>query len=93
MTRLTAGAPAPDFGGHLARCDYFTVDRFVSPQTVECGKESFVSLLVLDGEGSVTCGGERVGVKKGESLFLPANSGQARLDGALEILCTRAGRL
>lgn len=93
VTRLTAGAPAPDFGGHLARCDYFTVDRFASPQTVECGKESFVSLLVLDGEGAVTCGGERVGVKKGESLFLPANSGQARLDGALEILCTRAGRL
>ena len=93
VTRLTAGTPTQDFGGHLARCDYFTVDRLTSPQTVDCGAESFVSLLVLDGEGTLTCGSERVGLKKGESLFLPANSGQARLDGALEILCTRAGRL
>ena len=76
VTRRTAGVPTPDFGGHLARCDYFTVDLLAAPQAATCGAESFLSLLIHDGEGEVRCGGEAVRAKKGDSLFLPAGSGE-----------------
>lgn len=33
--------------------------------------ESFVSLLVLAGEGAIKHGGEAYPVKKGQSVFLP----------------------
>ena len=89
VTRRTAGVPTPDFGGHLARCDYFTVDLLAAPQAATCGAESFLSLLILDGEGEVRCGGEAVRARKGESLFLPAGSGEVRLTGTLRALATR----
>ena len=89
VTRRTAGVPTPDFGGHLARCDYFTVDLLAAPQAAPCGAESFLSLLILDGEGEVRCGGEAVRARKGDSLFLPAGSGEARLTGTLRALATR----
>lgn len=89
VTRRTAGVPTPDFGGHLARCDYFTVDLLAAPQAAPCGAESFLSLLILDGEGEVRCGGETVRAKKGDSLFLPAGSGEVRLTGTLRALATR----
>ena len=89
VTRRTVGVPTPDFGGHLARCDYFTVDLLAAPQAATCGAESFLSLLILDGEGEVRCGSETVRAKKGHSLFLPAGSGEVRLTGTLRALATR----
>lgn len=89
VTRRTAGVPVPDFGGHLARCEYFTVDLLAAPQETVCGAASFLSLLILNGEGEVCCGGETAAVKKGDSLFLPAGSGEVRLTGTLRALATR----
>ena len=89
VTRRTAGVPTPDFGGHLARCGYFTVDLLAAPQATLCGTESFLSLLIFDGEGEVRCGGETVRARKGDSLFLPAGSGEVRLTGTLRALATR----
>ena len=78
-----------DFGGHLAQCDYFTVDAYTNDFKGTAGPESFVSLLVVDGEGEVTCGEETLPVKKGDSIFLPANSGDFVVTGTLQTLCTR----
>ena len=39
----------------------------------EAGDESFVSLLCLDGSAEVVCGKKTLGMKKGESLFIPAS--------------------
>jgi len=89
VTRRTAGVPTPDFCGHLARCGYFTVDLLAAPQTAVCDEESFLSLLLLNGEGEVCCAGEAVAAKKGDSLFLPAGSGEVRLTGTLRALATR----
>ena len=89
VTRRTAGVPVPDFGGHLARCEYFTVDLLAAPQETVCGAASFLSLLILNGEGEICCGGETAAVKKGDSLFLPAGSGEVRLTGTLRALATR----
>lgn len=79
------------FGGHLARCEQFTVDRFEGAFSDVCGGESFTSLLILDGTGGIRCGGEQMRIQKGDSLFLPAGSGLYEVDGDCTILRTRVG--
>ena len=64
-----------DFGGHLARCEYFTTDCREGDFRGGCGEESFLSLVILSGEGTLTCGGETVPFRMGDSFFLPAGSG------------------
>ena len=51
--------------------------------------DSFVSLLVLDGEGTLECCGETLSLIKGDSIFIPANAGEYKLGGKLEIIETR----
>ena len=51
-------------------------------------EKSFVSLLITDGAGTLTCGGETVKVKKGESYFIPAGSGKYAVTGDCETLVT-----
>ena len=77
-----------DFGGHLARCEYFTVDAKNGDFDGVADEKSFVSLLITDGAGELTCGGETVPVKKGESYFLPANSGAYTVKGQCQTLVT-----
>ena len=89
VTQLTPPAPQ-DFGPHLGQCEYFTVDVHDGSWSEEACEKSFVSLLVVEGEGTVACGGETMAVKKGDSLFLPAGSGAFTVTGdSLKTLCTR----
>ena len=60
-----------DFGPHLGQCKYFTVDLHNGDFARMPTPRSFVSLLVVDGAGTVTAGGETLDVKKGDSLFIP----------------------
>ena len=64
-----------DFSPHLAKCDYFTVDVVAGGYTGTADETSFVSLLITEGEGRLTCGGETVQAKKGDSFFITAGSG------------------
>ena len=93
---------------HVADCDYFTVDklnldgRMMRRMEGYVSEESFVSILILDGEGTVSCGGQateigedknasgdaKVSYKKGDSLFLPAGSGSYVIDGKCDALIT-----
>ena len=57
--------------------------------TDSADEKSFVSLLIMDGEGSIESCGETLSLKKGDSLFIPANSGEYKLSGKLEIIETR----
>ena len=77
-----------DFGGHLAQCEYFTVDARNGAFEGVADEKSFVSLLITDGEGALTSGGETVAVKKGESYFLPAASGPYAVTGTCQTLVT-----
>lgn len=82
---------------HIARCDYFTVDkmnldgRIMKKIDGVCTDDSFISLLVLDGEGSITSGDEKVDFQKGDSLFVTASSGEFSVEGKCEILVTTIG--
>ena len=78
---------------HVADCDYFTVDKLNLDGRMMCrvegtvSEESFVSILILDGEGVVSCG-NKVSYQKGDSLFLPAGSGAYVIEGICDALIT-----
>ena len=86
------GGPPPqpqDSGGHLGRCKYFTVALHRGELAETADERSFVSLLFVDGEGTLACGGETMPVKKGDSIFIPAGSGAVTVTGGLTTLVTR----
>ena len=78
-----------DFGPHLGQCKYFTVDLHEGDFAEDADARSFGSLLVVDGAGTVTAGGETLAVKKGDSLFIPAGTGAIAVAGSLTTLATR----
>lgn len=75
----------------LTCCDLFSVchvdcrDTYADTAT----QESFVSLLVLEGEGTFVCGETSFPLTKGESVFIPAGAGIYTVRGAIELLETR----
>lgn len=75
----------------LTTCELFTVKSVNVTEKYEsqADKTSFVSLLITDGNGTVSCGAESFSVKKGDSLFLTADSGAFSVSGALELVETR----
>ena len=77
-----------DFSPHLAKCDYFTVDVVAGGYTGTADETSFVSLLITEGEGRLTCGGETVQAKKGDIFFITAGSGAYALTGSCKALLT-----
>ena len=86
--------PAPagfDFGGHLGKCKYFTVDKkcFSGTETLTADGTSFHSLLFLSGSAAVTCGDVQLDVQPGDSVFVGADSGAYSVTGEAEALFTR----
>lgn len=79
---------------HIADCDYFTVDKLdmdgiLTYRTQGTVREtSFLSILILDGEGTLSNQEEKISYKKGDSLFLPANAGDWQIEGRCDALLT-----
>ncbi len=72
----------------LARCGYFTAEAWQVTGTRPVGAaDTFLSLLCLSGEGTLTVEDIPYPVKKGDSLFLPAGL-TGTLSGELDILCS-----
>ena len=80
-----------DFEGHLVKCEYFTADVVDGEGKGSCGKDSFTSFLVVEGEGVLHCGEESMKLAKGDSLFLPAGSGDWSIVGGAKVLVTQVG--
>ncbi|MFP3155368.1 class I mannose-6-phosphate isomerase [Lachnospiraceae bacterium ZAX-1] len=82
---------------HIASCDYFTVDKWNLDGTMVqrlsgyIGNHSFASILIMQGNGTISCGGETLSLKKGDSFFLPAGSGTYEISGSCEALVTTIG--
>ncbi len=73
-----------NFHGHLAQCEYFTVDAMDlndEERTFKTDGTSFNSLLFLSGEAEVVCGSEKLLCKKGDSVFISADSGKYTVSG------------
>ena len=52
---------------------------------------SFISVLVLDGEGWIRCGQENLPFQKGDTFFVDADSGDYQIEGVCEALITSIG--
>lgn len=83
---------------HIAKCDYFTVDKInldgklFDKMEGFVTEESFLSILVLDGEGMIQNQFGSLSYKKGDSLFLPAGSGAYQIVGRCDALATTIGK-
>lgn len=75
----------------LADCPLFKVWKLdLNGETDGIADEnSFVSLLIMDGNGTLEVCGETVSLTKGESIFIPANAGKYEICGNMEIIETR----
>ncbi len=94
---VTNRAPAERDGKcypHVADCDYFTVDKLnldgkiMQEMTGNVSEASFLSILILDGEGVIVNQGEKVEYKKGDSFFMPAGCGSYTVKGTCDALIT-----
>lgn len=75
----------------LTSCDLFTMYELSvnGEYSSVCDEQSFVSLLCLEGNAEIVCGDENLTMKKGESIFIPANKGKFTIGGNTKILETR----
>ena len=74
----------------MAKCEYFTTYRVEIEEKADftADDSSFVSLLILEGEGQVT-GEETVPFKKGDSIFISAGSGKFTVEGRCTAVLSR----
>ncbi len=93
VTRLSPPEKEYDFGGHLARCLYFTVDLIEAPRSEFCDDESFTSILVTEGSGRLEGPECVLELQKGDSIFIPADSGEYALNGNITAIKTRIGTI
>ena len=79
---------------HVAQCEYFTVDKLALDgarmKTVSgfINEESFENILVVEGSGVIKNNDEELEFKKGDSIFIPAGSGEVEITGKCEALIT-----
>lgn len=73
----------------LAHCRYFktTLSQGNAARTFTVGQESFLYMLCLDGEGTLTGGNMNCPIKKGDSYFIPAGTGECILTGNAKVIC------
>lgn len=84
--------PRNDGGNSLiAKCRYFTSEKVVcdGEASIPLGEDSFRSLIIVDGAGELTLGEQRMSFAKGDSIFVPAQSGAVLFGGKCEIIVTR----
>lgn len=72
-----------DFGNHLVKCEYFTVDKMevIGQMTIEVDDSTFHHLLLLEGECAMSCGTEFIQAVKGDSIFVEAESNEVVIEG------------
>ncbi len=75
----------------LCACEYFSMWAIETQGAYQAWADeaSFVSLLVLEGEGTLTCKGESLSLQKGGSVFLPAGCGGFSVQGTMKLLESR----
>lgn len=82
------------FDPHIASCEYFTVDKLVLDGRImkrisgAVENDTFVHILMLDGEATIHSKEETVSAKKGDSVLLTASTGEYEIEGKGEGLIT-----
>ena len=72
----------------LASCKYFTTEKITLSQNYEdkVDNTSFVVLFLAKGEAALTYDGGELKMRKGDTVFLPADMGRITLTGECELL-------
>lgn len=85
-------APSPEYvrpdKDTLASCKYFTVKHLacVNKLFLDTNEKCFQSIIVLDGQGTLTLGNVNMDLCKGDSVFIPAQKGKYTLEGSFEFI-------
>ena len=72
----------------LASCKYFTV-RAVEvdgEKNITMSSDCFNSVIVTDGEGTLYLNGDTLNLKKGDSIFIPAQDAEYKIQGKLNTI-------
>jgi mannose-6-phosphate isomerase len=77
-------------GNILAECEYFTVEELVVDGSVqfEVTDNSFISLIVIDGQGELLEDGHITQFTKGDSIFIPAQNNVFKVQGQCRLIMT-----
>ena len=80
-----------DSNSALANCEYFKVDKYdiCDKLSLFTNKNSFNSVLCLDGNGAINFNNESFELTKGDSYFIPANIGEYTVEGNVEIIVSK----
>lgn len=93
VTNLTPPPRSKNYP-HLVACNYFVVDKLnldgkiLSEARGTVDEKTFLSVLILDGAGKIFCGDEEIFYRKGDSIFITANSGAWKICGTCDALLT-----
>ena len=74
----------------LAECGYFAVrrKRIRGMGEIPVDRQSFLSMIVTDGEGLIRYEGGEMMIAKGDSVFVPAQNSRIKIEGDLEIIAS-----
>ena len=87
----TAYEPKKDEGVQIASCPYFTtaVYDLTEPMTLDYSElDSFVILMAVKGEGTITSGTETMTFATGDTILIPATTDEVKIDGTVKFLET-----
>ena len=94
---VTNFKPLPDHDAgypHVAVSDYFVVDKLdldgeiLSEADGVVDEKTFLSVLILGGEGTISSGGDEISYCKGDSFFVTAGAGKWQIRGSCDALLT-----
>lgn len=83
--------PKENEGVQLVECPYFTtaVYDLTEPMTLDYSDlDSFIVLIAVKGEATVTCQGESMSFRMGDTILLPATTEEVKVDGTVRFLET-----
>ncbi len=74
----------------LAKCEYFTTKKLEINTNIEIksNNNSFTSILILEGNGSINFDNETLDFTKGDSFYIPKDSGNYKILGCSIIILT-----
>ncbi|MBQ3162492.1 MAG: class I mannose-6-phosphate isomerase [Oscillospiraceae bacterium] len=75
----------------LSKCEYFTVYSVdvAEKASFNADETSFHNVLILEGNAELVCGDTTLALKKGDSVFVPANCGEYTIAGNFKSVFTR----
>ena len=80
-----------DEGVQLIQCPYFTTAIYdlIEPMTLDYSElDSFVILIAVRGEGTLTIDGKEASFRMGDTILLPATTQEVRVEGTVRFLET-----